>query len=695
MSYRLTIHHARWLTGSVKNAGLQRSPKLPELPHCFFPSPRRSLHFPQYPPTYKQQETAISETSEKLLVPNNITKVDSDTSGGGQHHDDSSNKSLVSERDQQLYSENNNTPIAVQWYNARECLRSLDDATFSGLRGKLEAYRRLGRVLLGSGEVEGVRTRWFEIGYRKSLYALVGCLSLNARDALTALEAITIVPDKFIVTVDALLYIRHARWHEIEQDLEIKQRFYIQVAKLHDKQQWPKGYMSSKCLDLMLDSTEKNEARKILRDYLDAYSDLREQELIYVVHRFQRLGDADSALSLLRTLPPVSLQQEQGAVLAACINLMNLESVDRAAQPYSLKILPALLELGLRPNVGVYNKAVQNAFDLGLPKVGWDLYRHMQTQDVLATPATILELLRDSFLHSNLPALNEMMTLLHEGELLRAENPFLVGYLLNIVRYICYWERKSGSSESLAHLLSVYDRAYNRTPLVKLGLIRKDQVSQGNERHPNPDPPNLAFMVWSYVYVQRREANVADLWQRIDGLIQKGDKQVIEMARHPVLYNGFMTFYSRAESRLSKMVNILHHLLRHDLCIPDDHSWSIMICGMLKHEKHEWAEMIRRMMLRRGVKVTKDAWKMVMQRFPDSDVMKVVNDILEGKEMPLGTYKDVRATETSSLDTNGVQVEKLQTIWDTPEDFRRVQLQRDSLVTQGDGYAPIETLPRA
>ena len=692
MSYRFTIQHARWLYSNAQSAGRRQPLGLPPLSHCSLLNPRRSIHFPQYPPRHAQEESAIPRTDGKLLEPRHGAQIDTDTLNRGHHFDDASIESLVTARDEQFYNESNNDRVAVQWHKARQCLRSLDDASFAGLRSKLEAYRRLGRVLLGSGELEGVRTRWLEISYQRILYALVGCLSLQPRDALTALEAMTIVPDKFMVTSDALLYLRHSRWHEFEHDLQLKQRFHVQVAKLRHKQQWPDGYMSSKCLDLMLDNAEKDEARKVLRDYLDTYSDLREEEVIYVVHRFQRLGDVDSALSLLRTLPPDSIQQEQGAVLAACINLMDLESVDRAAQPYSLKILPALLELGVRPNVGVYNKAVQNAFRLSLPKVGWDLYRYMQTQDVPATARTLLELLRDSFLNSNLPALNEMMTLLHEGELLRAENPFLVAYLLNIVRYICFWQRKSGSSESLAHLLSVYDRAWNRTPLAKLGLIRHDQVSQGSEHNPDPDPPDLAFFIWSYVYAQRREAHVAGLWQRIDSLIEKGDKQIIEMAKNSVLYDGFMIFYARAESRLSKMVNILHHLLRHDLCIPSDDSWSIMIGGMLKHEKYEWAEMIRRMMLRRGVKVTNEAWKVVMQRFPDSDVTKVVNDILEGKEMPDSIHKDIRTPETSSLDTDGEQTEKLRTIWDTPKEFRQDNLQRDSPASQGRDYAPIKVL---
>ena len=87
-----------------------------------------------------------------------------------------------------------------------------------------------------------------------------------------------------------------------------------------------------------------------------------------------------------------------------------------------------------------------------------------------------------------------------------------------------------------------------------------------------------------------------------------------------------------------------------------------MICGMLKHEKYEWAEMIRRMMLRRGVRVTNEAWKMVMQRFPDSDMTKLVNDILDGKEIPDGIYKDISMSKTSSRDTNSVETEKLQTI---------------------------------
>ena len=380
MSHRFTIQNAVWLTSSARVAAHRRPLELPCLRRCFSPTQHRSLHFPQYPPRYENQASVIPETNEKLLAPSNVVEIDEGASGSEQHLDDLSSKSLVSERDEQLYSESNNATVAVQWFKARECLRSLDNASFAGLRSKLEAYRRLGRSLLGPGEVEGVRTRWLEIGYRKSLYALVGCLSLHARDALTALEAMTIVPDKFIVTSDALLYLRHSRWHEIEQDLQLKQRFFIQTAKLRHEQRWPDGYMSSKCLDLILDNADKDEARKVLRDYLDAYSDLREEELIYVIHRFHRLGDADSALSLLRTLPRASLQQEQGAVLAACINLMDLESVDRAAQPYSLKILPALLELGVRPNVGVYNKAVQNAFRLGLPKVGWDLYRYMKTQ---------------------------------------------------------------------------------------------------------------------------------------------------------------------------------------------------------------------------------------------------------------------------------------------------------------------------
>ena len=494
------------------------------------------------------------------------------------------------------------------------------------------------------------------------LSVLIGCLASSAKATLEVIRCISEIRAstwffRFTERADVLFTLRCDRWEEIHEDTNLTGIFWDEVHKLRLATgwlYWPSRPFHPRYLDLLLQNITVEEQQALITRYLDKYSDLNDSALLYLVDCFTRWKQVDAALSVLRKLSPEGLERRPD-IASRCTNLLMLETVEKDGGSYAFKILPAILEFGIVPDDLIYDLATQNSVFFQLPGVAWDIYRHAKSQGAYIGPRAHQMLLKDSYLRKDTNALNEILSIIQESPALY-QNPGINMYMVNIVRGICMYQRQSGPAESLSRILAVYDKAYSRAALARAGIIPKARVMHGNSELPDAEGLTLAFMIFSFVMVQKDVRIVTQLWNGLVARMKRGDRDILAAGRNSVMYAGFMCFYSKHRNTIPSALGILRYMLESEMCVPGDIEWSIMVGMFLKRGSHESAEEIRKLMLQRGVPVTEHAWRHILLLYPHTEIAQEVMRILGLG--PGSYYRDACSDEVSDEGTGSEASEK-------------------------------------
>ncbi|RMZ86126.1 hypothetical protein DV737_g249, partial [Chaetothyriales sp. CBS 132003] len=511
------------------------------------------------------------------------------------------------------------------WFNFK-CVLWSDRATAPAQVPALSKYRLQATELhlhLERHRVEGqdgpdshlLARRYHPLGL------LVGALSHSAKLTMAMLDFLMRRgPVPFQITADCLRYLRRCRLNELEDDDDLRSVYGQQLAALRNPHTWPRHLRPSQ-MDLLLDHLTASEARALLFQFLE-HNKLsampNRPSHLFVLDAFLRLKDVDGALQVLAVFPPSELESPDQELLQRIIATLHLEAVDDDCGVAFLSVLPRLLKLGVKPNQVIQNKGIRNALKFDLVPLAWDLVHHAQEAEIKIEGSCAASLLRHSFRKQDLPRLNQIMSTIYESTTLSQE-PYVIMDMMNIVRLVCYFDRKSSPSQSLAHLLTIYDRAYNRCLLTKLGILGPSHAPPAT--HPLPDPPPMvcAFLVWTYVYVQRNDRAVLSLWERWAELIDQGDPLIRAAAQYDVSFNGFLLFFARSRHAVWNVPLILRFMLDQNLCKPSHITWSHCITAYLQWREHDHpaAREINAILLQSKAKVSEKEWKEYIQpRFP-------------------------------------------------------------------------------
>ncbi|ETN40333.1 uncharacterized protein HMPREF1541_04609 [Cyphellophora europaea CBS 101466] len=473
-----------------------------------------------------------------------------------------------------------------------------------------------------------------DLEYSTLMSIMIGSLASSSHDALQLLAG----PHHIFWNqrADCCYHLRRipARWREIQKSPTLEVMFQQQIIRLKEPGSlWSRTRLKVRHLDLLLEQSTAAEALELVKKFEKTYPFLTDKDALYLVGFYTKLGDVQNALRLLRRVSPELLEAPHSYCIGRCVNLLKLDTVEGTRSSHAFRILPAILELGLPPLDIVHNLVVQNAAKSGLIDVSLDLYRFLETESIPIDPHTHTTLLKHSFLHKDLTAMNKLMNLIQAREDLM-HNPHLMSVMMNIVRHICFHERKAEPEECLQHLLAIYDRAYNRGALIRVGILQADQLSSEGSSLPDPHPMVLANFMWAFILTQTHEARVRQVWSALTRLLSRKDPQVSESLHYSGVFRAFMFFFGRSPFTLNGMVEVLEYLLKHMPDQVEQLDWAIIISGFLKHGKEDGANQVRRTMETFDQKFTSGGLQAILDRWPrQRDVRKFIKD-LEGGLAP-------------------------------------------------------------
>lgn len=464
---------------------------------------------------------------------------------------------------------------------------------------------------------------------------LIGSLAESASQTLFALTAIKSVRRNFRIRMGCLRDISLMYRADLLKDPDLQKIYEAQIDTLRFPKSWPRDKLSTVLLQNLLYWSSPDQCEVIIEEFSHRYPDADKVSVVAFIDHYLRIKEPEQAFNYFKRLPDELLRDPNTIVKNLRDRLLRVDVVTKSEDGANFKYLPQILALNMPSDEALHNIVIENAIKNGLPDVAWDVYQYLEKSQFKVNARSHLVLLRDAFTRGTLPRVNAIMTAIHERKDL-TNDPYLVSYSMNIVRVICCHERQIGANEALAHIMALYDRAYDRTPLANLQITYEKANDEGL---PQPTPISLAFTIWTYILVQSNEKEVVRLWQWIKHLILTGDEAITAAARYDVIYNGLLLFYARKGSNLSRALEVLEYMLCKNLCLPTLRTWSILLCSFLRRGRVEEARRVLAMMRREGFTVQDITGKY-------SDYVPAGVDLESLAEMTLETLDETRLPET-------------------------------------------------
>lgn len=462
---------------------------------------------------------------------------------------------------------------------------------------------------------------------------LIGALARSARSALHLMLLMQDLSSfRENMKRDCILYIGKVYRQTIETDPAIREMYDRQIERAFGDSQWP-DVMPQSLLLASLNHSSLQKCRDTIDSVLNHYDPVPLPLLKVMIDYYTEQKLPKEALGILSRIAPEDLVADAPSFYGRFHNLIKIDTVEESSSGLNFQLLPALVATGIPLTEGLHNEVLERAITLELPDVAWEVYRFMEGNSITVDSRRHLALLRSCFKRSDLDGLSLIMSNIHKRPDL-VKDPFLVSYTMNIVRYVCHHQRKLPVSESLAHILAVYDRVYDRAPLVKLAITDALPASEPGVTLVHPDGIQLAFTLWTYVLVQHSDHRVSHFWLQFIHLVNLGEPEMCAAACHDVLYNGFISYWCRDQHTLINAVEVLEEMERLGLCAPSEHTWILLISGFMRHGQESAAENIRQMMKSRGVNPDSSHWKYLLKHYSDSAIAAHVEAELSENPTP-------------------------------------------------------------
>jgi len=487
---------------------------------------------------------------------------------------------------------------------------------------------------------------------------LIGSLITSAAHMLTVLSALGEIDGDFDVRAKCLLLACFLYREDLLQNKDLMERFDNEIDKLRASENWPVVPLKIRYARLILWRSDAVQLQRLVSAYDTKYRSLSPTQCLFLTTLCLSRELVEEAVLMFQKMPTVNLAKPNSDVQRVCGMLIKRDMVIDTASGPNFRFLPKLLQKGLVPNGELYSCIIGRALELNFPGVAWDLFHHLQTVKREIDPRTYLLLLHHAFLNKNEQGVNEIMSEMHTQKALYT-NPYLLSCAMNIIRYICFFHQKLDASEALSHMLALYDRAYTRAPLIRLGIVTQPGPRESVEQLPEPDTYMLCFTVWAYILCHHHIPTALKIWESIHHRIQKGDTTLAQCMTMDFFYNAYIILYRRKIETLPNALEILQYMLEKQWCLPSSRTWGLLICGYLRHGQRAEAQRLLDLMLAHGFAVKHVGKDYLPRGWTLEDLESMSGHFEDVSLMPDGTnpLRDDLLEEGHGLDETSVGLE--------------------------------------
>lgn len=383
------------------------------------------------------------------------------------------------------------------------------------------------------------------------------------------------------------------------------------------------------------------------------------------MHHFTEHRDVDRALMALEKVVLVGKSGatlDDESVMRHCCKLLTLDSVVDGPEGRNFKILPKLLEMGIRPKQIMMNIVLSNAFRSGNSQLGYDMLHFMKGQGFRLDVYTYMALLMDAVDRGDRGDVESLMDEIKRHDELRT-HPHIVSKMFH-AHYTFTAKRldpRADPAEVFYSVLSMYNQLHDITPLKELSIIPPHYMPPSHGANTQPSLMALYIMIASYFRCQRRIEVAKRVYLKFRELVAQGHEVIAPLAETDHTYNEFLCALRISPEGLRPCVQIVEDMFHGcpstdsgelpkrsiDHAKPTTRTWTILMSAFIFNRQPQAALKVKQMMDYHKVEYDSVTWNTIINGHVNTqNISETANAIrkmeAEGYKVDAYTMKSLR-----------------------------------------------------
>lgn len=465
----------------------------------------------------------------------------------------------------------------------------------------------------------------------------------------------------FNMVVDCFRYLDYFHFSELENWNNGSHTYQSALLTCMDPEAWPIIILSQQGVRLYLKRGNYETTAYAFDTMRSRQSQITAETALLFMRDFTEHGDVDRAIQalwLVLKLKQPGFSLDSVGVMRHCCKLLTLDTVEDGPRGRNFRILPKLLEMGVRPDRDMMNVVLSNAFKIRDSQLGYDMLDFMKGQGQELDGYTYLALLMDAVERRDRGNVDELVAEINQQAQLR-NNPFLLSKIFHAhyVFTVKHMDPDADPAEIFYSVLNFYNQLHDITPLKELSIVPPHYTPPAGNSNTPPSLIALYIMIATYFRCQRRISVVNRVYVRFRDLVSQGHDVIGPLAETDHTYNEFMIALRDSPEGLRPCVRIVEDMLqplhpnargdeeRQGRAIahakPTFRTWTILLSAFIYNRQPHAAQKVRDMMARHGVEYNDVTWNVIISGYASLDkVPETAQAIktMEAQGYPIDSY---------------------------------------------------------
>ena len=385
----------------------------------------------------------------------------------------------------------------------------------------------------------------------------------------------------------------------------------------------------------------------------------------HMLGRFAGQNNIAACLHILDRITAADMDLQSSPIMGACCKLLRARTGTKEWYQVQSTILSRILELGVRPNLSMWNAMLCNAAEAGDHSTAWNMYEIGRQNNLTPDGVTFRTML--------LTAQNSLEKNMLDKIIDHAEHYLVVPTDQMTVFHILYSVFVMEASRNLNRpfnlMLEVYQRWFDTALLVDLGMCFEQDTSpkgalQGHhcpeseeiqrERSSSspevatPHPAIIGIMIMGYLRQNARSdpAHLLDLYNCYRQMAETTHPIISHIPRTTHVGNAFMHVLQYHKENLRFLTTIITHMeeqrdvqsRKHVVARyqdkssgkPDVTTYNICMHAALRHRQTRAVERIGSRMKQMGLKYDKVTWNTIIGGYAKTQDIDATMDAVRG-----------------------------------------------------------------
>lgn len=386
--------------------------------------------------------------------------------------------------------------------------------------------------------------------------------------------------------------------------------------------------VSQEVVQLLLKHCNDVQAFSLYQRLVSNRAGLHVNTMLHFLARLVDMGKLHSSMELLskitssptgiRSSFAVGVDLSRAQIQAACVKMLRSQWGLEEPYPIQSKILTQMLEMGIRPNTGMYNAILLNMIEGRDFETAWQTYDIAKQSSHFATDAITYGVLAKGAKLSGKPSILERVlrdTTENRSMLLR--NPRLMSSILDA---ICHFS----PDEEFPAMLDYYKQHLDLRPLQELGLCgletRAPHHVDVNDKWPTKH--TLGQMILAYNKFHALSDDLIHRYNLYHDFVQRQHPLIAPLAQDDYVANSFLIAFGKRPETLQYCTIVVKHMLSPPPladspphATPTVRTWSILLAAYMRHRQSHAAEKVLTMMRARGLQPDVVTWNTVISGY--------------------------------------------------------------------------------